>query len=417
MRASNHAVQRPPQARLLHLDAHGRVRHVPRSALLGLLRRGDLVIANDAATLPASLQGVHGPSGAAIEVRLAGRASLAADDVTQFTAVVFGTGDFHTRTEERPLPPALNPGDRLQLGPLQATVLRLLDHPRLVLLRFAGEPSHIWQGLAAHGHPIQYAHLPLPLQLWDVWTPFAGLPAAFEPPSAGFALDWDLLTRMRRSGVVFATLTHAAGISSIGDEALDRRLPFDEPYRIPEATAAAIRRARARGGRIIAIGTTVVRALEHAAWLDGSVPAGEGVATQRIGLRSRLRVVDAILSGTHEPDSSHYQLLRAFADETALRGADAELAARDYRTHEFGDSVLIERSVSRYASVSAAAKPRCLPRISRTENAAGRGAIRRPAPPASIAAASQGPVSTMVLSAAAATSAAWNGKRYHCFCE
>jgi len=417
MRAANQAVQRPPQARLLHLDAHGRVRHLPRSALLHLLRRGDLVIANDAATLPASLHGLHCRSGGAVEVRLAGRASLAADDVAQFAAVVFGAGDFHTRTEERPLPPALSPGDHLQLGPLQATVLRLLDHPRLVLLRFAGEPSRIWRGLAAHGHPIQYAHLPQPLQLWDVWTPFAGVPAAFEPPSAGFALDWALLTRMRQRGVAFATLTHAAGISSTGDEALDRRLPFDEPYRIPEATAAAIRRARAVGGRIVAIGTTVVRALEHAAWLDGSVPAGAGLATQRISPRSRLRVVDTILSGTHEPDSSHYQLLRAFADETALRDADAQLVARDYRTHEFGDSVLIERSVSRYASVSAAAKPRCLPGISATENAAERGAGWRPVPPASIAAAFQGPVNTMVLSAAACTSAAWKGKRYHCFCE
>src|SRR5439155_20471114 len=111
------------------------------------LRRGDLVIANDAATLPASLHGTHVPTGAPIEVRLAGRRSLAAEAVSQFSAVVFGAGDFHTRTEHRPAPPPLLPGDRLFLGPLAATVMRLLDHPRLALLHFDGSPGAIWAAL------------------------------------------------------------------------------------------------------------------------------------------------------------------------------------------------------------------------------------------------------------------------------
>jgi len=152
-----------------------------------------------------------------------------------------------------------------------------------------------------------------------------------------------MLGALRVRGVELATITHAAGISSTGDTELDRRLPFDEPYRIPATTACAIRRTRARGGRIVAIGTTVVRALEHAATRDGRVPAGEGLATQRLGPTSRLRIVDAILSGTHEPATSHYQLLRAFMDDDTLRQASEELDARGYRTHEFGDSVLIER--------------------------------------------------------------------------
>src|SRR5204863_9576651 len=119
--------------------------------------------------------------------------------------------------------------------------------------------------LSRHGRPIQYAHVPTPLATWDTWTAIAGPPVAFEAPSAGFALDWRSLAAMRRRGVAFATLTHAAGISSTGDDELDRRLPFDEPYRIPVAAVAAIERARSRGGRVVAIGTTVVRALEHAA--------------------------------------------------------------------------------------------------------------------------------------------------------
>ena len=106
-----------------------------------------------------------------------------------------------------------------------------------------------------------------------------------------------------------------------------------------------IERAQASRGRIIAIGTTVVRALEHtAAMFDGHVPPGERLATQRLGASSRLRIVDAILSGTHEPGSSYHELLRAFVDNQTLGRIDQELNARDYRTHEFGDSVFLEKS-------------------------------------------------------------------------
>jgi S-adenosylmethionine:tRNA ribosyltransferase-isomerase len=344
MIAASHPVQRPPGAKLLMVAADGMMRHAPRAALVEFLRPGDLLVANDAATLPASLAGAHVSSGDRIEVRLAGRRSLAADAVSHFSAIVFGAGDFHTRTEDRPRPPRLAAGDRLALGPLSATVERLLGHPRLVSLRFDGNPDAIWAGLARHGRPIQYAYVPTPLAMWDVWTPIAGPPVAFEPPSAGFVLDWRTLAALRTQGVEVATITHAAGISSTGDEELDRRLPFDEPYRIHEATACAIRRTRARRGRVLAVGTTVVRALEHAAARDGRVTSGEGLATQRIGPATHLRVVDSILTGTHEPGTSHYELLRAFTDDATLRRANEELEAHHYRTHEFGDSVLIERS-------------------------------------------------------------------------
>jgi S-adenosylmethionine:tRNA-ribosyltransferase-isomerase (queuine synthetase) len=341
--AAQAPVQRPRDARLLIIDAHGHIRHAARSGFVELLNPHDLVIANDAAPLPASLHGQHAASGAVVEVRLAGRASLDTADVHRFVAVVFGAGDFRTRTEDRPLPPELAPGDRLELGSLSATVESLLDHPRLVSLHFDGPARDIWAGLAAHGRPIQYAHVPAPLALWDVWTPIAAMPVAFEPPSAGFVVDWASIRAMQRRGVVFATLTLAAGISSTGDAELDRRLPFDEPYRISASTAAAILEARRQGGRVTAIGTTVVRALEHAAARDGVVHPGEALANQRLGPASSLRAVDAILSGTHEPDSSHYQLLRAFADDATLADAAAELDAHAYRTHEFGDSIFIER--------------------------------------------------------------------------
>ena len=341
MIAAELAVQRPMDAKLLVVDAQRNLIHVPRTAFVEFLRPNDLVIANDAATLPASLTGVHQPTGKTIEVRLAGRPSLDPSDIKRFSAIVFGEGDFHMRTEDRPLPPPLKSGDMLALGPLRATVEKLLDHPRLVELVFDGTADEVWAGLASHGRPIQYSHMQTSLELWDVWTRIAGPPVAFEPPSAGFVLDWHVLSAIREHQAGFATITHAAGISSTGDEDLDRLLPFDEPYRIPEATAKAVELARQRGGRVIAVGTTVVRALEDAATEDGHLRSGEGLAKGRIGSSTRLKVVDAILSGTHEPGTSHYELLRAFVEDSTLERATAELDARGYRTHEFGDSVLI----------------------------------------------------------------------------
>jgi S-adenosylmethionine:tRNA ribosyltransferase-isomerase len=346
------------RARLLVVDAWGHLRHESHDRFVNLLRRGDLVVANDAATLPASLHGTHLRTGQPIEVRLAGRHSLEADDVTQFAAVLFGAGDFHTPTEHRPLPPELASGDRLMLGPLAATVVATLGHPRLAVVRFEGSPDEIWAGLARHGRPIQYAHIDRPLAMWDVWTSIAGRPVAFEAPSASFVLDWRMLNAIRARGVEFATITHAAGISSTGDEALDARLPFDEPFDISAAAAQAITRAQSRGRRIIAVGTTVVRALESAAGPLGGVEPGPGTAIERFGPLTALRVVDAILTGVHEPGTSHYELLRAFTDEATLQSAHGHLRARDYRTHEFGDFMFIEKAIDVASGFSRTMKAR-----------------------------------------------------------
>jgi S-adenosylmethionine:tRNA ribosyltransferase-isomerase len=280
------------------------------------------------------------------------------DDVREFTAVLFGEGDWRTPTEHRAPPPEVREGDALMLGPLRATIVRTLGHPRLVQLRFSGEPDAIWAGLARHGRPVQYAHVREPLKLWDVWTRVAALPVAFEPPSAGFALDWALLSALKSRGIAFATLTHAAGLSSTGDAQLDARLPLDEPYLIPAATVDAIRRARQAGGRVIALGTTVARALEHAASVRGLRP-GPGVADQKIGPHTRLRLVDALVSGTHEPGTSHYELLRAFAPDEVLRRAGAELETHGYLTHEFGDSIWIEHIADNRGLAAAQGRELC----------------------------------------------------------
>ncbi len=339
MMAADHAGRR--SARLLAVEADGRMNDLPRAALAAQFEPGDLVVANDAATLPASLCGVHIESGAAIEIRLAGWIEFPEPD--RFRVIAFGAGDHRTRTEDRPPPPPLSPGDRLRFGSLDAVVERVLGQPRLLEVRFLGRPSQVVAGLVRHGRPIQYAHVSAPLNLWEVWTGIAAEPVAFEAPSAGFALDWRLLRAWRERGIGFTTLTHAAGISSTGDPQLDSRLPFDEPYRIGRHAAAQIARRRSYGGRIIAIGTSVVRALEAAAGRDGRVRAGTGIATGRIARGTPLRVVDAMLTGVHQPGESHFELLRAFADEALLARASASFVAYRYRAHEFGDSMLLNR--------------------------------------------------------------------------
>src|SRR5262249_56401405 len=126
-------------------------------------------------------------------------------------------------------------GGRLAFGPLGATVGRRLGPPRLVALRFEGTPDAIWAGLARHGRPIQYAHIPIPLSLWDVWTSIAGPPVAFEPPSAGFALDWRAPAAGRAPRVAVAPPPQAARVSSPRGPRPGPRLAVGAPHRHPPA--------------------------------------------------------------------------------------------------------------------------------------------------------------------------------------
>lgn len=339
----------PRGTRLLTVDADGRIDHHTVSDLPALVRAHDVFVANDAATLPASLAGVHEPTGEPIELRLAAHLQWPGTEAVAFTALAFGAGDYRVPTEQRPQPPLLRDGDGLRLGPLHARVTAVSPHPRLIDVRFDDPAAAVWEGLARHGRPIQYAHVPLPLAIGDTWTSIAGRAVAFEAPSAGFILSWSLLGLLRARGVAFATVTHAAGLSSTGDPALDRLLPLDEGYVVPPDTARLIARARQHGGRVIAIGTSVVRALEHAARGGRGVTPGAGVATGRITSSTRLQVVDAIVSGVHEPGTSHYELLGAFQHAGALAAMSSEADASDYRTHEFGDAVLVVRGRNRDA--------------------------------------------------------------------
>lgn len=309
-----------------------RVADLPR-----YLRAGDLLVVNDAATLPASLR-ARGPRGEPVELRLAHR-----HDDGAWDAVLFGDGDWRTRTEHRPAPPVLSPGDRLTLSDdLAATLASRSDRsPRLVTLRFSQDGDALWQRIYALGHPVQYAHLRGELALWDVQTPFASRPWSMEMPSAGRPLSWSLVAALREAGVVVAALTHAAGLSATGDDALDAELPWPERSDIPASTVAAIARCHAAGGRVVAAGTSVVRALEGRAAAGGPLTPGVAVTDLVLGPRSTRRVVDGVFTGMHEPGTSHFALLTAFASTDLLHASLRFAAARSYLQHEFGDSALV----------------------------------------------------------------------------
>ena len=359
---------RRSDARLLAVDSRTG-RHVDLGAedLPSLLRPGDLLVVNDAATLPASLRAVVADgsgSGAAVELRLAGMAASEAAEAAEsvrtpesgeaatdtFWAVLFGAGDWRTPTENRPAPPSLSIGDRVTLaGSLEAEVVAVSPiSPRLLRIRFTLRGAALWQALYAHGRPIQYAYLKDELALWSVQTVYGARPWAAEMPSAGRPLSWEILNRLRRSGVALAWLTHAAGLSSTGEPALDAALPLPERYEIPDTTAQLIARTRRRGGRVIAVGTTVVRALEGAAQAaeaagvaDQTLLLPSGVTDLRLTPTSRLRIVDGILTGIHSPDESHFQLLAAFCPLDLLRKSWEHAARTGYLCHEFGDLSLI----------------------------------------------------------------------------
>ena len=323
--------------RLLHLDPRSgrrsdlRVRDLP-----GLVHAGDVVVVNDAATLPASFAG-RTPEGKPLEVRLAG----GNPDAT-WTAVLFGAGDWRQKTEDRPAPPAVAAGASIAFGPGLAARVSAVStlSPRLVTLSFTATGSTLWSAFYRLGRPVQYSYLRAPVALWDVQTFFASRPWAFEPASAGLALTAQVMDGLRARGAVIATVTHAAGLSSTGDPAIDAALPLRERYDVPAATAEAVRAARTGGSRVLAIGTTVVRALEGAA-AEGPLQARAGWTDIRIGAGRPPRVVDALLTGLHQQGETHYELLRAFAPDAALEAALRHAEARGYLTHEFGDAMLV----------------------------------------------------------------------------
>ena len=281
--------------------------------LASFLRAGDLLVANDSATLPAALV-ARRAGGETFPLHLSTRI---ADDLwvaEPRAAVIAG--------EQA----ALADGSR-------ATFLSPIDpsHPRLWYVALAlTQPAGVLP--AQHGAPIRYRYVTESFPLADYQTIFARVEGSAEMPSAGRPFTPRVLDDLRGASVAIATLTLHCGVSS--PERHER--PYREWYDVPAATAVAVNATRRRGGRVIAIGTTVVRALESAV-AGGEAIASSGWTSLIVTAERGTALVDGLLTGFHEPEASHLDLLRGFADEPFLARAYDHALERGYLWHEFGD--------------------------------------------------------------------------------
>jgi S-adenosylmethionine:tRNA ribosyltransferase-isomerase len=326
---------RRDQVRLLVIDrARGNIEHSRFDKIDKYLRAGDLLVFNSSRTLPASLRGcdcsaAHGPC---MEVRLAEH--LPND--SWLALLICEQGD--------PFGCGLRAGMQIEFAEgLAATVLdRDENIPRLWQLRFSISGTQLVDLIYRLGKPIRYEYVSTPWDLDYYQTVYAKEPGSAEMPSAGRAFTWKLLLDLKRRGIDSAYIVLHTGLSSYIDDELDRAHPAsEEEYFVSATTAGKINRARKSGGRVIAVGTTAVRALESAIDESGRVRAQHGYTRLRIDNKHRLKAVDGLLTGLHEPEATHLDLLSAFLPAEQIRAAYEEAIERRYLWHEFGDLNLI----------------------------------------------------------------------------
>jgi S-adenosylmethionine:tRNA ribosyltransferase-isomerase len=326
----------PPEARGLARDEvrlmvassrDARITHVQFRDLPAFLAPGDLVVVNTSATLPAALPASRA-DGIELELRLSTPAPHRVAD--QWWIVELRTGDrpFLSGREADEL--TLPAGGRATLAVPYAGGRRLWL-ARLDL------PEPLADYLDAHGRPIRYGYVPREWPLDAYQNAFAVDPGSAEMPSAGRPLTAGLLARLVARGVHVAPVTLHTGVSSPERG----EAPYPERFRVPEATARLVNAVRGWGGRVVAVGTTVVRALESAAAPDGTVAAAEGWTNLVVSPERGVHAVDGLITGWHEPEATHLLMLRALADEELLARCYREALAHGYRWHEFGDSHLI----------------------------------------------------------------------------
>jgi S-adenosylmethionine:tRNA ribosyltransferase-isomerase len=312
-------------ALLVASAAEGSLTHARFDELGRYLADGDLLVVNNSLTLaaavPARLDRV------AVELHLS-------------TPAEEGGWLVELRTCDL-LPLAAPPaGARIELpGGAHATLLA--PYRGSVRLSVAelhlGEPAPGY--LARHGRPIRYRHADRERPIADYQTIFAAVPGSAEMPSAARPFTADLVADLVARGVMVAPVTLHAGVSSLeaGEE------PYPERFRVPWTTARLVNAVHAWRGRVIAVGTTVVRALETVAYPGGVVRPGAGFTDLIVTPERGLRAVDGLLTGWHEPESSHLRLLEAVAGRELLERSYRVARGHGYRWHEFGDSHLILR--------------------------------------------------------------------------
>jgi S-adenosylmethionine:tRNA ribosyltransferase-isomerase len=312
--------------RMLVAHGDGRIVHARARELPDFLQAGDLIVINTSATLPAALS-ARRADGTALELRLSTPLPGAGEDrwVVELRA---GTEPFRNARAGEAID--LPGGARAHLE------AAYLAGPRLWAARL-DLPEPLMAYLARHGAPIRYRYVPENHALADYQTAYATEPGSAEMPSAGRPLTPQVLTALAAKGVLVAPIVLHTGVSS--PERGER--PYPERYRVPAATARLVEATRGWGGRVVAIGTTTVRALETAARADGTIEAGEGWTALVVTAQRGVRAVDGLLTGWHEPEASHLDMLEAVAGRRLVYRSYAAALQAGYLWHEFGDVHLI----------------------------------------------------------------------------
>ena len=311
---------------LVARGSDGRLTHSRARDLPDFLRAGDLVVINTSATLPAALP-ARRADGTELELRLSTPLPGASDD----RWVV------ELRKADDPFRDA-RAGDTLDLpaGAQARLEAPYLSGPRLWAARLQ-LPEPLMAYFARHGSPIRYRYVPEAHPLADYQTAYAIEPGSAEMPSAGRPLTPAVLTALVAKGVSVAPLILHTGVSS--PERGER--PYPERYSVPPSTARLVEATRRWGGRVIAAGTTVVRALETVAHADGTIETGEGWTALVVTPDRGVRAVDGLITGWHEPEASHLDILHAVAGRRLVESSYAAALQAGYLWHEFGDLHLI----------------------------------------------------------------------------
>ncbi len=313
--------------RLLVASRHdGRIRHARFADLPSFLRPGDLVVINVSATLPAALTATRA-DGTRLDLHLSTPAPRLGGEywLVEFRRGGIPFGGVHG-DERLELPD----GGRLEILAPYAGGTRLW----LVRLDVGGSVESY---LARSGRPIRYGYVPKDWPLDAYQNVYALQPGSTEMASAGRPFTAELVTGLVARGILVAPVALHTGVSSPERH----EPPYPERYRVPPETARLANAVQAGGGRLVAVGTTVVRALETAARPDGTVAPGKGWTNLVITPQRGLHAVDALVTGWHEPGASHLELLRAAAGDQLLERCYDEALEHEYLWHEFGDSHLI----------------------------------------------------------------------------
>jgi S-adenosylmethionine:tRNA ribosyltransferase-isomerase len=323
----------PPEARGLERDevrmlvterGSGRVLDARARDLPAVLAPGDLLVVNTSATVPAAFR-ARRADGTELDLHVS--TPLPDSDHRLVELRRNGASFRGARAGERLALPA---------GGVATLCAPYLGGGRLWVAELR-LPGPLETYLARHGRPIRYRHVPGEWPLDAYQTVYAGEPGSAEMPSAGRPLSERVITALVARGIAVAPVVLHAGVSSLEEG----ETPGPEWFRVPPATARLVEATHDGAGRVIAVGTTVVRALESVTAPDGRVAGGEGFTRLVVTPERGVRAVDGLLTGWHEPESSHLKLLRAVGGDELVERAYREALERGYLWHEFGDVHLI----------------------------------------------------------------------------